>query len=194
LPSVPWRHSAKNCKIIFAECRLGNTRQSSLCRVPPIWHSAKRILKLKKSLSSARSRALGKALIHSAGKDFIFLTLSLVVAMPSPHRRRAAVPTPSLLRRRAAPRRRSSTQAQARAASSQPRPSRAPRRAPVAPPPCPRRAPATPSPAVPSPARRLARDPSSHLCPVVSLATRRLARDQTSKVIACFRFVLIYMK
>jgi hypothetical protein len=44
----PWRHSVKNCKIIFTECRPGDTRQSRLCRVPPIWHSAKRILKLKK--------------------------------------------------------------------------------------------------------------------------------------------------
>jgi hypothetical protein len=41
-------HSAKNCKSIFAECRPGDTRQSRLCRVSPIWHSAKRILKLKK--------------------------------------------------------------------------------------------------------------------------------------------------
>jgi hypothetical protein len=43
----------------FAECQLvdtrqsrqlGDTRQRRLCRVPAIWHSAKRILKLKKTL------------------------------------------------------------------------------------------------------------------------------------------------
>jgi hypothetical protein len=53
-----------------------------------------------------------------------------------------------------------------------------------------RRALACPA-AVPSPARCLARDPTSRLRPVVSPATRRVVRDQTSKVIACFRFVIL---
>jgi hypothetical protein len=44
------------------------------------------------------------------------------------------------------------------------------------------------SPAMPSPARRLARYPSSSPRPVVSPAPRRLACDQTSKVIDCFMF------
>jgi hypothetical protein len=57
----PGRHSAKNCKIIFAECRPGDTRQRLLYRVSPIWHSAKRILKIKKSLPSARSRVIEDA-------------------------------------------------------------------------------------------------------------------------------------
>jgi hypothetical protein len=46
----PGRHSAKNCKIIFAECRPSDTRQRLLCRVSPIWHSTKRILKIKKKV------------------------------------------------------------------------------------------------------------------------------------------------
>jgi hypothetical protein len=44
----PGRHSTKKCKLIFAECHLADTRQRSLCRVSPIWHSAKLILKIKK--------------------------------------------------------------------------------------------------------------------------------------------------
>jgi hypothetical protein len=44
----PGRHSANKCKLIFAECHLADTRQRILCRVSPIWHSAKLILKIKK--------------------------------------------------------------------------------------------------------------------------------------------------
>jgi hypothetical protein len=85
----PWRHSTKNCKIIFAECRSGDTRQRLLCRVSPICHSAKRILKIKKSLSSARSRALGKARVHSK-----LSVLSFLLSSHSPRRRaRRASPT-----------------------------------------------------------------------------------------------------
>jgi hypothetical protein len=87
-------------KVAFAECPLGDTRQRLLCRVPPIWHSAKRILKLKKSLPSARSRALGKALVHSPGWFFFFfLTLSLNATVLNA----AAVPSPRPRPRRAAP-------------------------------------------------------------------------------------------
>jgi hypothetical protein len=44
----PGRHSAKKCKLIFVECPLADTRQNILCRVSPIGHSAKLILKIKK--------------------------------------------------------------------------------------------------------------------------------------------------
>jgi hypothetical protein len=37
----------KNIKAIFVECLLVDTRQSYLCRVPAIWHSAKYIFKFK---------------------------------------------------------------------------------------------------------------------------------------------------
>jgi hypothetical protein len=54
-------HSAKIINIYFAECLSAGTRQRVLCRVSAIWHSAKNIFKLKKSLPSARDLALGKA-------------------------------------------------------------------------------------------------------------------------------------
>jgi hypothetical protein len=49
-----------NIKTVFVECLSVGTRQRRLCRVPDCRHSTKYIFKLKKSLSSARSRALGK--------------------------------------------------------------------------------------------------------------------------------------
>jgi hypothetical protein len=61
----PGRHSAKKCKLIFAECHLADTRQRSLCRVSPIWHSAKLILKIKKNLCRVLDRG------HSAKKENI---------------------------------------------------------------------------------------------------------------------------
>jgi hypothetical protein len=54
-----------------------DTRQRILCRVPPIWHSAKFILKIKKTLPSARSRALGKEGEYTSPAPF-FLLLSLL--------------------------------------------------------------------------------------------------------------------
>jgi hypothetical protein len=135
-------------------------------------------------LSSARSRALGKVLVDSAGQFFFFLTLSLLSLSHLAHRRRPLAPAP-------------------------PRP---PRAAPTAPSPlCPQPRPTCPSPAPatlavplvvpltcprcaprprprPSSCTRLAREPSSSPRPIVSPAPRRLARDQTSKVIACFMF------
>jgi hypothetical protein len=59
----PGWHSAKKCKLIFAECHLVDTRQRSLCRVSPIWHSAKLILKIKKNLCRVPDRG------HSAKKE-----------------------------------------------------------------------------------------------------------------------------
>jgi hypothetical protein len=169
----PRRHLAKNSKIFFVECRPGDTRQRRLCRVPPIWHSAKRILKLKKYLPSARSWALGKALVHSVWSVLLLphsLTLSLCRAHCS-----MLPPCPPC-----------------------PRP-----RSPLCPP-CPRR-PAAPScprpPAAPPIAHSPARRQSAHResargrpqtpAPLAPPATRRLARDQTSKVISCFRFVIL---
>jgi hypothetical protein len=51
--STGW-HSAKMCKLIFAECQMVDTRQRILCRVPPIWHSAKFILKIKKNFAECQ--------------------------------------------------------------------------------------------------------------------------------------------
>jgi hypothetical protein len=59
----PGWHSAKKCKLIFAECHLVDTRQRSLCRVSPIWHSTKHILKIKKNLCRVPDRG------HSANKE-----------------------------------------------------------------------------------------------------------------------------
>jgi hypothetical protein len=68
VPAV--QHSAKDCKRFFAECHPVGTRQRTLCRVPAIWLSAKNILIfLKKSLPSARSRALGKAYFKNKKKS-----------------------------------------------------------------------------------------------------------------------------
>jgi hypothetical protein len=101
---APGRHSAKNCKIIFAKCRSGDTRQRLLCRVSTIWHSAKRILKIKKSLSSAKSRALGKARVHSKLSVLSFSLshslLTLHAASPSTAGRRARHRRPRPPRRR----------------------------------------------------------------------------------------------
>jgi hypothetical protein len=59
----PGWHTAKKCKLIFAECHLVDTRQSILCRVSPIWHSAKHILKIKKNLCRVPDHG------HSAKKE-----------------------------------------------------------------------------------------------------------------------------
>ena len=93
----PGRHSAKKCELIFAECPLADTRQRILCRVSPIWHSAKLILKIKKSLPSARSRALGKEVKYTLrpGSFFFFLSSHSLCHAPPPApfaRRRLPVP------------------------------------------------------------------------------------------------------
>jgi hypothetical protein len=91
---LPGRHSAKKCEVIFAECPLADTRQRILCRVSPIWHSAKLILKIKKkSLPSARSRALGKeGKIYFRPAPFFFFLSSLSLFL-SAVRRRAKLPS-----------------------------------------------------------------------------------------------------
>jgi hypothetical protein len=92
-------------------CRepLGGTRQRRrLCRVPPIWHSANHILKIKKSLPSAASRALGKEHQLSQTDGFSFFSLSLTLtrsrhrprARARPRRRPRAAPGPAHARPR----------------------------------------------------------------------------------------------
>jgi hypothetical protein len=65
LSSVQEWHSTKfflkTLNTVFVECLSVDTRQRCLCRVSDPGHSANSIFKLKKSLSSARDLALGKA-------------------------------------------------------------------------------------------------------------------------------------
>jgi hypothetical protein len=158
----PGRHSAKNCKIILAECRPGDTRQRLLCRVSPIWHSAKRILKIKKNLCRVPDHE------HSAKHAYIaivspfFLTLSLSSHAPPPL---LSMPLRRRRRRRAVAHRAPAHRCRdlARRALAHRRRALAPR--------CARRAPRHAL-VVPSLARRLARDPSSSPRPVVSPATK----------------------
>jgi hypothetical protein len=91
---------------------MADARQRILCRVPPIWHSAKFILKIKKTLPSARSRALGKEGEYTSPAPF-FLLLSLLSLSRLCHARRRL---PAAI---AAPRR---SRLAARRASSTPRP------------------------------------------------------------------------
>jgi hypothetical protein len=80
-------------------CRepLGGTRQRRrLCRVPPIWHSANHILKIKKSLPSAASRALGKEHQLSQTDGFSFFSLSLTLTPPLPALAADPAPAPAL--------------------------------------------------------------------------------------------------
>jgi hypothetical protein len=112
-------HSAKSVQHIFAECSTASTRQRRLCRVPQIQHSAKATLPsardpaldkvyfliFKKSLPSARSRALGKERFNSVTAPPLTVSLSLSLSLcrhPLSPRRRAA----RAARRRAATRRR----------------------------------------------------------------------------------------
>jgi hypothetical protein len=177
--------------------------------VSPIWHSAKLILKIKKnSLPSARSRALGKARVHSAGN---LLSLALSHSLTITRRRRAAATPPharSRLRpRRPCPRCRSPrptlalalVPAHALAAPYAVRrapamPSSCPRRVPAVraltvSPPCPRRVCPRRALAVPSSCpRRLARNPPSRPRPVGSSATRRFVRDPSPRPSGMIRF------
>jgi hypothetical protein len=161
--------------------------------VSPIWHSAKLILKIKKSLPSARSRALGKARLHSAGISF-FLSHSLTLSQ-SRRRRRRLPPRPRDTA--ATPRHRRARSAHALAARPQPRPRHTPcpRRAPAASPLClpslcPRRAPAVAPPCVPSscPRRALAVPPPPRP------ATRRLVRDPSSRPLGMIRFNIVLIR
>jgi hypothetical protein len=105
LPSVKEGHSSKyivpsvnrwafgtvflKIKIISVECLRSGARQSNP------GHLAKCILKLKKSLSSARSRALGKYIVHIGIQPLFCHTLShfslLSHAAPPPPLTSAAV-------------------------------------------------------------------------------------------------------
>jgi hypothetical protein len=104
-------HSTKKCKLIFAECHLVDTRQRSLCRVSPIWHSAKLILKIKKifaecQIAGTRQRRKINFAPDLLSSSFSPLTLSVSAlrcrrpAAPArrlaapPHRRPAALPEP----------------------------------------------------------------------------------------------------
>jgi hypothetical protein len=87
------QRSTKNSKIIFVECRPWDTRQRRLCRVPPIWHSAKRILKLKKNLCRVPDHGHSAKHSYIAPGQFFFLPLSLrrvLCSTPPPCPRRAA--------------------------------------------------------------------------------------------------------
>jgi hypothetical protein len=159
--------------------------------VSPIRHSAKHILKIKKkSLPSARSRALGKARVNSAG-NLLSLSLSHSHALHNAAAgRRTAALAPMPCRATAPIMRRALAlvPAHALAAPLQPRPRRARdvRRSPAVSPPC-----------VPSPCpRRLARDPPSCPRPVVSPVTRRFACDSSSRPPGMIRFnieLIIYV-
>jgi hypothetical protein len=68
-------HSATKCKLIFAECHLDDTRQRLLCRLSPIWHSAKRILKIKKNLCRVPDHGHSAKHAYIATVRLFFLTL-----------------------------------------------------------------------------------------------------------------------
>jgi hypothetical protein len=104
LPSVKEGHSSKyivpsvnrwafgtvflKIKIISVECLRSGARQSNP------GHLAKCILKLKKSLSSARSRALGKYIVHIGIQPLFCHTLSHFSLLSHARRRRLSPPPP----------------------------------------------------------------------------------------------------
>jgi hypothetical protein len=69
-------HSANTLNRSFIECLPVGTQQRPVCRVPAIWHSTKTIFKLKKPLPSACDLALGKEVKHN-GPEALLLLLSL---------------------------------------------------------------------------------------------------------------------
>jgi hypothetical protein len=85
-------------EVVSSLCRepLDDTRQRRpLCRVPPIWHSANHILKIKKkSLSSAASRALGKEHKLSQSDGFSFFSLTHAHSLHAADARARSPPTP----------------------------------------------------------------------------------------------------
>jgi hypothetical protein len=93
-------HSAKKCKLIFAECHLVDTRQRSLCRGSPIWHSAKHILKIKKIFAECQiTGTRQRRKINSRPTSFFFFLSShslcrLSPPAPSPPCAAAASPCP----------------------------------------------------------------------------------------------------
>jgi hypothetical protein len=139
----------------------------------------------KKSLPSARSRALGKARLHSAGISF-FLSHSLTLSQSRCRRRRSPPrpPTPRPCPRRARPRPRREAVAAATATASY-----AVRRALVVPPPRPRRACPRRALAVPlSCPRRLAPRPAD------SSSTRRFVSDPASRPLGMIRFNIVLIR
>jgi hypothetical protein len=107
------RHSAKNAlpsarrgtlgTYVFAECLLGDTRQRRLCRVPAIWHSAKRIFKLKKNCRvpdrghSTKNVTLAAPSAHSGTHFSLAALFSLHRQSSSPPPCHAAASTPRRL-------------------------------------------------------------------------------------------------
>jgi hypothetical protein len=115
-------------KASFAECQLRGTPQrigkkslpsvpwAALGKeVPAIWHSAKRILKLKKNFAECQITGTRQSVLHTTA-ECIFLTLSLTHSLNAAA---AAVPffAPAPRRRRALPRAR----ARSCAAAARPR-------------------------------------------------------------------------
>jgi hypothetical protein len=105
----------------------------------PIWHSAKFILKVKKTLSSARSRALGKVGEYTLPAPFFLLLSQLSLS------RLSVAPAAASLRCRRRPA--LSPARRVRPRPSTPRPRRVRPRPPRPPSPAPTRPPAVPSPA-----------------------------------------------
>jgi hypothetical protein len=84
----PGWHSAKMCKLIFAECQMIDTRQRILCRVPPIWHSAKFILKIKKNFAECQiTGTRQRRRIYSPAASFLLLSLLSLSPLYRAHRR-----------------------------------------------------------------------------------------------------------
>jgi hypothetical protein len=135
----PGWHSAKKCKLIFAECHLVDTRQRSLCRVSPIWHSTKHILKIKKIFAEcqiAGTRQIRK--INFAPGFFLLLSLlSLSLSQPcaADAPPRPPAPAEAARTRRTPPARRAATPPSCRPPRATASPSRRLLPAPPSPPP-----------------------------------------------------------
>jgi hypothetical protein len=104
-------HSAKIINIYFVECLSSGTRQTTLCRVPAIWHSAKTIFKLKKIFAECPRSGTRQSLKHNVYRALLFsfsLSLSQTERRRSPRRRSPPSRHPATRhhdRRRAPPRR-----------------------------------------------------------------------------------------
>ena len=91
----PGWHSAKMCKVIFAECQMVDTRQRILYRVPPIWHSAKFILKIKKNFAECQiTGTRQRRRIYSPAASFLLLSLLSLSPLYRAHRLLPARPPP----------------------------------------------------------------------------------------------------